>query len=153
MQKDLKKWMGNALLEAEKSFLINEVPIGAVVVHNNQVIGRAHNLIEISQNPTFHAEMLAIQEACNNLHSWRLNDCDMYVTIEPCLMCAGAICSSRINHLYYGAPNRKFGAIESLYHVLDNQQLNHHVSVKGGILDDQASNLMKAFFKRARRRK
>lgn len=145
--------MKEALYEAKKASLINEVPIGAVVVKDNNIIGRGHNLREHSNNALDHAEIIAIDDACRYLHSWRLENCDLYVTIEPCLMCAGAIINSRIKNLYYGAPDYKAGVSESLYHIFDDQRFNHQVNVEKGILADQASCAMKTFFKKARKRK
>ncbi|TPR24217.1 nucleoside deaminase [Apilactobacillus micheneri] len=146
-------FMKEALYEAKKASLINEVPIGAVVVKDNNIIGRGHNLREHSNNALDHAEIIAIDDACRYLKSWRLENCDLYVTIEPCLMCAGAIINSRIKNLYYGAPDYKAGVSESLYHIFDDQRFNHHVNVEKGILADQASYAMKTFFKKARKRK
>ena len=145
-----ERFMEIALKEADSAALINEVPIGAVVVRNNQIIGAGHNLRELSQNATDHAEMIAIQEACHVLHSWRLEDCDIYVTVEPCVMCAGAIVNARIRHLYYGAPDYKAGAVNSLYQVLSDTRLNHQVEVTSGLDQVAAADKMRNFFRRAR---
>lgn len=150
MQKP-ERFMQIALEEADAAALIDEVPIGAVVVRNNQIVGTGHNLRELSQNATDHAEMIAIQEACQTLHSWRLEDCDLYVTVEPCVMCAGAIVNARIRHLYYGAPDYKAGAVSSLYHILSDTRLNHQVEVTGGVCQRLAADKMRRFFRRARR--
>ncbi|XIF20486.1 MAG: nucleoside deaminase [Acetilactobacillus jinshanensis] len=127
MDHKVYKYMRMALQQADYSALINEVPIGAVIVRDHKVIGTGHNLREMSQDALGHAELYAIQEACDNLHSWRLEDCDMYVTIEPCIMCAGAIVNARMRHLYYGAPDPKFGGVDSLYQIPTDQRLNHQV--------------------------
>lgn len=145
--------MALALKEAQKAALIGEVPIGAVVVWQGKVIGYGHNLREHLEDGTAHAEVLAIQEACRYLNSWRLIDCDLYVTIEPCLMCAGAIVNSRIKRVYFGARDLKAGATRSLYSVLEDSRLNHQVEVHEGLLSDQAADTMKSFFKAARKRK
>ena len=126
------------------------MPIGAVVVHDGKVIGTGHNLREMSQDALGHAEIYAIHEACDTLHSWRLDDCDIYVTIEPCIMCAGAIVNARMRHLYYGAPDPKFGGVDSLYHIPTDKRLNHQVAVTSGIYREQAVNKMRNFFRQRR---
>ena len=131
-----QKFMRMAIAEAQQAKVLDEVPIGAVVVHDGQVIGRGHNMREKFQDVTYHAEMLAMMEACTNLHSWRLEDCDLYVTLEPCIMCSGAIINARIENVYYGAADPKAGAVDSLYHLLNDTRLNHQVNVYSGILGD-----------------
>ncbi len=145
--------MALALKEAEKAFVIGEVPIGAVVVKDGQVIGRGHNLREHLNDGIAHAEILAIEEACRFLKSWRLIDCELYVTIEPCLMCAGAIVNSRLKRVIFGARDPKAGAVRSLYTALEDRRLNHSVDVTEGILQEPSSEIMKTFFKAARRKK
>lgn len=147
------KFMFAALTEAEKALAIEEVPIGAVVVHNNRIIGRGHNQTELLNDATAHAEMLALTAASNHLKSKQLTDCDIYVTIEPCLMCAGAIQLARINTLYFGALEPKFGACGSLYNVIEGAKYNHKVEVFSGIYENEASNLMREFFERQRQKK
>lgn len=139
-------FMRAALVEAQKAFIIGEVPIGAVIVYDGKIIGRGHNLREHLNDGIAHAEIMAIQEACGALNSWRLIDCDIYVTIEPCLMCSGAIINSRIRSVYFGSRDPKAGAVESLYQVLGDSRLNHQVNVTEGILSDQCSQIMKDFF-------
>lgn len=146
-------YMELALKEAQKAALIGEVPIGAVVVYQGQVIGWGHNLREHLEDATAHAELLAIQEACRYLNSWRLVDCDLYVTIEPCLMCAGTIVNSRIRRVYFGARDPKAGATKSLYEALEDSRLNHQVEVHEGLLADEAGQVMRDFFRAARKRK
>ncbi len=153
MTNSVNYFMKLALNEAKQAAWIGEVPIGALVVQNGHVIGTGHNLREHSQNALDHAEILAIQEACQTLHSWRLDDCDLYVTVEPCLMCAGAMINARIRHLYYGTDDPKAGAVKSLYQVLSDQRLNHQVAVTGGIDQRQAAEQMRNFFRKARKRK
>ncbi len=145
-----EQFMAIALEEAQKAFRKGEVPIGAVVVHNGIVIGRGHNLRETSNDPTAHAEMIAIREASAVLGGWRLIDCDLYVTIEPCPMCAGAIYQSRVENLYIGAMDPKAGAAGSLYNIPEDERLNHLVNVERGILEEPCSRIMKDFFKRLR---
>lgn len=147
------RYMRAAIDEARQAGLLNEVPIGAVVVHDGKIIGRGHNMREHFQDVTYHAEMLAIMEACEALGSWRLENCDLYVTLEPCIMCSGAIINSRIANVYYGAPDPKAGAVDSLYHLLSDQRLNHQVNVHHGILEDECSQMLKNFFRAIRKRK
>ncbi len=146
----VERYMAIALEEAQKAFKKGEVPIGAVVVQNGIVVGRGHNLRETSKDPTAHAEMIAIRDAANTLGGWRLIDCDMYVTVEPCPMCAGAIYQSRIVNLYIGAMDAKGGAVGSLYNIVTDDRLNHQVHVHYGVLEEPCSMIMKDFFKRLR---
>ncbi|WP_283587405.1 tRNA adenosine(34) deaminase TadA [Limosilactobacillus viscerum] len=148
-----EKFMREAIAEAQQAAVLNEVPIGAVVVKDGQVIGRGHNMREHFQDVTYHAEMLAIMEACERLHSWRLEDCDLYVTLEPCIMCSGAIINARIANVYYGAPDPKAGAVDSLYHLLTDTRLNHQVNVTSGVLQEKCSQMLKNFFRAIRQRK
>lgn len=146
------QFMDAAIDQAKQAALLDEVPIGAVVVYHGQIIGAGHNMRERFNDATYHAEMLAIEEACTARHSWRLLDCDLYVTLEPCIMCSGAIINARLRHLYYGAPDKKAGGVSSLYHLLDDDRLNHQVGVSAGLCADQCSQLLKSFFKAARQR-
>ena len=142
--------MEQALLEAEKAFQRKEIPVGAVIVFENKIIGRGHNLIEALQDPTAHAEMIAITSAANYLGSWRLNDTSIYVTLEPCPMCAGAILNSRINNLIFGAFDNRFGACGTVSNVLEKNGLNHQVNVIRGILQSKCESILKDFFKNIR---
>ncbi len=146
-------FMMMAIQEAKKAMSIGEVPVGAVIIKDDEVIAAAHNLRETHKNPLSHAEILAIDMASKKLGGWRLEDCDMYVTLEPCLMCAGAIYQSRIKNLYYGATDLKSGAVDSLYHVLSDSRLNHQVNVISGVHGDICSKLLKDFFGHLRSRK
>ncbi|MCG0903841.1 cytosine/adenosine deaminase [Lactiplantibacillus plantarum] len=146
-------WMQEALHEARMAYLIGEVPIGAVIVHQGEIIGRGHNLREHGQDATMHAEIIAIQEACEYLHSWRLADCQLYVTLEPCLMCSGAIINARLPELYFGARDPKAGAVRSLYQVMDDTRLNHQVTVHERILARPAGEMLENFFRGIRKRK
>ena len=153
-QSESEHYMDLALEEARAAGLIGEVPIGAVIVHDGQVVGRGHNLREHSQDSTLHAEILAIQEACMTLGSWRLEDCDLYVTLEPCPMCAGAMINSRIRRCYYGAPDPKSGAAGTLVDLLSDQRFNHQVEVVAGLKQAEAAGLLQNFFRgiRAKRK-
>lgn len=145
--------MSLALEEAQKAYEIGEVPIGAVIVKDNLVIARAHNKRETDRMSTAHAEIRAIEEACRKLGGWRLIGCTMYVTLEPCLMCAGALINSRIDKLVYASSDQKAGAVDSLYSVLNDFRLNHQVEVVSGILDEESSGLLKRFFRDLREEK
>ncbi len=143
-------YMLEALKEAKKAFDLGEVPIGAVIVKDNKVIARGHNLRELEKNPLMHAEVIAINEASKALDSWRLVDCDIYVTLEPCPMCAGAILQARINNLYFGAQDAKGGGVISKANILDIEY-NHKVYYEYGFLENESSKLMKDFFKDLRK--
>ena len=141
------EFMRLAIKEGKKAYKKGEVPIGAIVVKEGEVIATAYNLKETKKNPTAHAEILAIQKAAKKLGTWRLEDCDLYVTIEPCVMCAGAILQSRMKGLIFGAREPKFGGVESILNILDNPKFNHKVEVIEGILEEECSQLIKDFFK------
>lgn len=145
--------MAEAIKEAHKAERIGEVPIGAVVVKDNEIISRAHNLRETSQNPVTHAELLAIQEAAKVLGSFRLEGCTLYVTLEPCVMCSGAIIMSRVPKVVYGAPDPKGGTVHSLMHLLDEPRFNHRANVVSGILENECADLLRNFFKDLRQKK
>jgi len=147
-----RHYMEEALFEADQAALIGEVPIGAVIVHEGKIVGRGHNLREHANDATLHAEVRAIEEACATLKSWRLEDCQLYVSIEPCLMCSGAIINARIPEVYYGARDPKAGAVDSLYQTLTDERLNHTVTVHEGLMAKDAGERMVAFFKAARKR-
>lgn len=144
-------YMGLALGEAKKAYDLGEVPIGAVLVVDQQVVASAHNMREIWHDATAHAEVIAIREACKALNRWRLTGATLYVTIEPCPMCAGAIVMSRIDRLVYGSPDYKAGAVESLFNVVQNPALNHRLDVTAGVRADECSALMKDFFRQRRK--
>lgn len=142
-----------AINEAKKAFKKKEVPIGAIIVKDNEVIAKAHNLRESSKNAISHAEILAIEKACKSLKGWRLTGCTLYVTIEPCSMCAGAILQSRIDKVVIGAMDPKAGACGSLLNLLNNSKFNHQSEVITGVLEEECSQLMKDFFKSLRKKK
>lgn len=142
-----KIWMNQALIEAEKAFDKKEIPVGCVIVFENKIIARAHNLVETLNDPTAHAEVLCITSASEHLSSKVLKKCSMYVTLEPCPMCAGAIVLSKIKNLYFGAFDPKSGACGSVLNITENKLLNHTCSVYGGIMDKECGFLLKDFFK------
>ena len=146
-----EKYMKEALKEAKKAYEKLEVPVGAVVVKDNRIIARAHNLKETKKDTTNHAEILAIQKASKKLEAWRLNDCEMYVTLEPCSMCAGAIINSRIKKIYIGALDEKTGAAGSVLNLFEDYKFNHKVEVEKGILKEECENILKSFFKELRK--
>lgn len=147
-----EKFMQIALEEAHKAYKIAEVPIGAVIVKDNQVIAKAHNLRETNKSPLAHAEILAIEAAAKELGGWRLSGTTMYVTLEPCPMCAGAIYQSRIDTLVYGADDPKAGAVKSLYQLLEDNRLNHQVEIVSGVLAEDSSRILKEFFSELRKK-
>lgn len=144
------KFMKMAYKLALKAYKIGEVPIGAVIVKDGKVIAKAYNKRNFKRLATAHAEILAIEKACKKLNDWRLDDLEMYVTLEPCPMCAGAIVNSRIKKLYFGAYERKSGSVLSNYQILFKGGLNHTVQAEGGILEEECSTLLKNFFKSKR---
>jgi len=146
-------FMKQALEEAQQAALLGEVPIGAVLVYEGKIIARAHNLRETTQNATTHAELLVIQEACKKIGSWRLEDTTLYVTLEPCPMCAGAILQSRIPRVVYGARDQKAGCVDSLYQLLNDERFNHECDVTEGILAEECGQILTDFFKALRDRK
>lgn len=148
-----KDYMRLAIKEAQKAQALGEVPIGAVIVKNDQVIAHAHNLRESLQQPTAHAEHIAIERASKVVGSWRLEECTLYVTLEPCVMCAGAIVMSRIPRVVYGAVDPKGGCTGSLMNLLEQSQFNHRAIVESGILENECSTLLRDFFKNIRQQK
>ena len=141
-------WMGWALKEAKKALENDEVPVGAVVVHEGEIIGRGYNQTETLNDPTAHAEMIAISAATNTLKSWRLENCSLYVTLEPCAMCAGAIVLARVETLIYGAADPKSGACGSLRNVVQDHRLNHRSKIVSGVLKDESKDILDLFFRR-----
>ena len=141
-----EKYMQAALREARRALEEDEVPVGAVIVHEGRVIGRAHNQRERLKDPTAHAEMVAITQAAAALEGWRLDRTTLYVTLEPCLMCAGAIVNARIPRVVFGAPDERFGACGSLYQVGRDTRLNHEFELVGGVLAGECAALLQEFF-------
>lgn len=147
------QYMQEALKEAKKAAALGEVPIGAVIVYRDEIIARAHNLRETTQNALTHAESMAIQEACKKVGSWRLEETTLYVTLEPCPMCAGAILQSRIPRVVYGARDIKAGCVDSLYRLLNDARFNHECTVTEGVMAEECGQILTDFFKALRERK
>ena len=138
--------MQQAIAEAKKAFERDEVPVGAVIVHKGKVIAKVYNQVELLRDPTAHAEMIAITQASAYLQNWRLSDTTIYVTLEPCAMCAGALVQARAKNLVYGTKDKKYGAGESLINLVNEPRFNHRLNVISGILEDECSELLKQFF-------
>jgi len=145
------RYMREALRMARAALEHDEVPVGCVIVHEGRVIARAHNQRETLRDPTAHAEMIAITQAADALDSWRLHGCTLYVTLEPCAMCAGAMVLARIDRLVYGAADPKAGAVESVFRLLDEPRLNHRVAVTAGVLAEPCGEVLSEFFRAKRR--
>ena len=153
MMNEKELFMKEALKEAKKAYKKLEIPVGAVIVKDGEIIARAHNQKETKLDTTKHAEMVAIQKASKKLGQWRLLDCEMYVTLEPCTMCAGAIINSRIKKIYIGTSDEKTGAVGSVLNLFDNYTFNHKVEYEKGILQKECEELLKKFFKELRKMK
>lgn len=148
-----QKFMKEALKEAKKAYEKGEIPIGAVIVKDNKIIAKAHNQKEIKQDSTKHAEIIAIQKASKKLRNWRLEDCEMYVTLEPCMMCAGAIVQSRLKKIYIGTMNEKMGYCGSVINLLEYNKYDYHVESENGVMSDECSKIVKDFFSELRNKK
>ncbi len=148
-----ERWMKEALKQAYKAMEYDEVPIGCVIVKNQKIIARAYNKREMKQCSTAHAEILAIEKACKKLGTWRLEDCELYVTLEPCSMCSGAIIQSRLKRVIFGAYDPKGGFMGSNLNITQVKGLNHYPLVEGGLLKDECAKLLKDFFKAKRKKK
>ena len=146
-------FLEEAIKEAKKAYKKAEIPVGCVIVKDGVIISKGHNLRETKNNSLAHAEIIAIQKASKKLQSWRLIACEMYVTLEPCAMCAGAMIQSRISKLYFGASDLKTGAVGSVLNLLEDYKFNHQVEFQGGILKNECENILKQFFKELRNRK
>ena len=147
-----EKYMEMALKEAQKAYDKAEVPIGAIIVKNDEIVAKAHNLREIKNQACAHAEILAIEKACKKMNNWRLDNCDMYVTLEPCAMCAGAILNARIKNLYIAAMEPRSGAVGSKINLLEEYTYNHKTNYETGILEEEARKMMQDFFKAVRKK-
>lgn len=144
-------YMSLALQEARKAFILDEVPVGAVIVKDGIVISTNHNGRETMKNALAHAETIAIEEACRAVGGWRLLNCDLYVTLEPCPMCAGAAVNARINRIIFGAFDQKSGACGSVFNIANNDRLNHRIEVIPGVLEDECKGILQEFFKKKRK--
>jgi tRNA(adenine34) deaminase len=151
MRKFHEDYMREALKEAQQAASENEVPVGAVIVHNAKIIARGHNQIERLKDPTAHAEIIAITSAANFLETKWLNEASLYVTIEPCSMCAGALVLARVKNLFFGARDPKTGACGSIVNIVNHKKLNHRIKVKNGILEKECGLLLSGFFKKKRK--
>ncbi len=149
---DDTKYMQLALVQARKAAELGEIPIGAVLVEltSGEVVAAAHNMRETWNDATAHAEIIVIREACARLKRWRLSGCGLYVTVEPCPMCSGAIVNSRVDRVVYGCPDSKAGGAESIFNIITNPNLNHSAEVVSGVCEEECAEVMKAFFKRRR---
>ena len=148
-----RRWMKRALKEAERAYELGETPVGAVIVREERIVGRGHNLVEKLKDPTAHAEMIAITAACETLGSKFLEGCTLYVTLEPCPMCAGAIVWARLERLVFGAFDEKAGSASTLYNIPQDARLNHRVEVVSGIEAERSAELLRAFFREKRNRR
>lgn len=148
-----EKWMKEAIKQAKKAQEKDEVPIGCVIVKDNKIIARAYNKREMKQCSTAHAEILAIEKACKKLGTWRLEGCELYVTLEPCPMCSGAIIQSRIDQVVFGAYDPKGGCMGSNMNITEVKGFNHYPRIEGGLLKDECAKLLKDFFKAKRKKK
>ena len=148
-----KKFMKAAIREAVKAARKDEVPIGAVIVMDGRIIARGHNTRHKTKNAVNHAEIIAIQKACKKVGDWRLSGCDLYVTLEPCIMCAGLMHQARIARCVYGAPDPKAGALGTLYRINEDERLNHNFTAAPGVLGDECAEMLRAFFARKRRKR
>lgn len=149
----MNKYMIEALEEAKKAEKIGEIPIGAVIEKDGQIIGRGHNMVETLKDPVAHAEIIAIRQAAEHLGGWRLSGCNMYVTIEPCSMCSGAMVWSRLDKVYIGAMDPKGGACGSVFNIVQEERLNHYIEIETGIMEDECRQIVQDFFKNLRKAK
>lgn len=147
------KFMKEALKEAQKSYKKEEIPVGAIIVKDGKIIARGHNLKETKTDPTKHAEIIAIQKACKKLQTWRLTGCTMYVTLEPCSMCAGSLIQSRIDKVVIGTMDEKTGACGSVLNLLADYKFNHIVQIETGIMQEECKKILQQFFKELRAKK
>jgi tRNA(adenine34) deaminase len=152
-REDDRRWMAEAIEEANKAEAIGEVPIGAVIVRNGEIIGRGYNLRETGHDATAHAELIAIREASQHIEAWRLLDCTLYVTLEPCPMCAGAIVQSRVKRVVYGTHDPKAGCAGTLMNLLQEPRFNHETELTSGVMQVECATLLTTFFRRLRSRR
>lgn len=151
MFKDDYYFMTRALKQAEVAYKKGEVPVGAIVVKDGKVISRGYNLRETTNDPTAHAELLAMKKASKKLNSWRLSGCTLYVTLEPCPMCSGVIVNSRIDRVVFGAYDQKAGCCTTLYHLCNDERFNHRAEILGGVMEEECAKILSDFFKEKRK--
>ena len=151
MYKDDYYFMERALKQAEVAYIKGEVPVGAVVVKDGEIISRGYNLRESTNDPTAHAELIAMKKASKKLNSWRLSGCTLYVTLEPCPMCSGVIVNSRIDRVVFGAYDRKAGCCTTLYHLCNDERFNHRAEILGGVSEEKCAKILSDFFKEKRK--
>lgn len=145
-----ERYMRWALKEARKAMTINEVPVGAVIVKDGKIIAKAHNIKEQKKNSLYHAEIVALQKACKVIGDWRLNECDIFVTLEPCPMCAGALINARIGNIFFGAYDERAGCCGTLYDLPSDVRFNHRPNVEGGIMQEECAEVLKEYFRQKR---
>ena len=151
MSSRLEYFMKQAIDLAQKAYNLNDIPIGAVVVKNEKIIGKGYNQVKLLNDPTAHAEIIAITSAANTIKNWQLKDCEIFTTLEPCIMCSGAIMNSRIKNIYFGAYDKKFGGCSSLYNICNDLRLKHRCGIKGGIMEIDCKWIIDDFFQKLRK--
>ena len=151
MSSKLEYFMKQAIDLAQKAYNLNDIPIGAVVVKNEKIIGKGYNQVKLLNDPTAHAEIIAITSAANTIKNWQLKDCEIFTTLEPCIMCSGAIVNSRIKNIYFGAYDKKFGGCSSLYNICNDPRLKHRCGIKGGIMEIDCKWIIDDFFQKLRK--
>lgn len=151
MSSKLEYFMKQAIELAQKAYNLNDIPIGAVVVKNEKIIGKGYNQVKLLNDPTAHAEIIAITSAANTIKNWQLKDCEIFTTLEPCIMCSGAIMNSRIKNIYFGAYDKKFGGCSSLYNICNDPRLKHRCGIKGGIMEIDCKWIIDDFFQKLRK--
>lgn len=151
MSSKLEYFMKQAIDLAQKAYNLNDIPIGAVVVKNEKIIGKGYNQVKLLNDPTAHAEIIAITSAANTIKNWQLKDCEIFTTLEPCIMCSGAIMNSRIKNIYFGAYDKKFGGCSSLYNICNDPRLKHRCGIKGGIMEIDCKWIIDDFFQKLRK--
>lgn len=151
MSSKLEYFMKQAIDLAQKAYNLNDIPIGAIVVKNEKIIGKGYNQVKLLNDPTAHAEIIAITSAANTIKNWQLKDCEIFTTLEPCIMCSGAIINSRIKNIYFGAYDKKFGGCSSLYNICNDLRLKHRCGIKGGIMEIDCKWIIDDFFQKLRK--
>ena len=151
MSSKLEYFMKQAIELAQKAYNRNDIPIGAIIVKNEKIIGKGYNQVKLLNDPTAHAEIIAITSAANTIENWQLKDCEIFTTLEPCIMCSGAIINSRIKNIYFGAYDENFGGCSSLYNICNDPRLKHRCGIKGGIMEIDCKWIIDDFFQKLRK--